>query len=69
MAAIWDGRIVSESALTTRLNVARNALRSRRRKSCVAIGDYVLDLWELEQDGRLDVGELGADRGAEHVEG
>src|SRR3954470_7228586 len=26
----------------------------------VAIGDYVLDLWELEQDGRLDVGELGA---------
>src|ERR1700730_7964850 len=25
----------------------------------VAIGDYVLDLWQLEQDGRLDVGELG----------
>jgi fumarylacetoacetase len=25
----------------------------------VAIGDCVLDLWELEQDGRLDVGELG----------
>jgi fumarylacetoacetase len=25
----------------------------------VAIGDYVLDLWELEQDGRLDVGEFG----------
>jgi fumarylacetoacetase len=25
----------------------------------VAIGDFVLDLWELEQDGRLDVGELG----------
>src|ERR1700745_520603 len=25
----------------------------------VAIGDYVLDLWELEQDGRLDVGGLG----------
>jgi fumarylacetoacetase len=25
----------------------------------VAIGDYVLDLWELEQDSRLDVGELG----------
>jgi fumarylacetoacetase len=25
----------------------------------VAIGDDVLDLWELEQDGRLDVGELG----------
>src|ERR1700730_15973161 len=25
----------------------------------VAIGDTVLDLWELEQDGRLDVGELG----------
>jgi fumarylacetoacetase len=25
----------------------------------VAIGDYVLDLWELEQGGRLDVGELG----------
>jgi fumarylacetoacetase len=25
----------------------------------VAIGDYVLDLWELEQHGRLDVGELG----------
>jgi fumarylacetoacetase len=25
----------------------------------VAIGGYVLDLWELEQDGRLDVGELG----------
>ena len=25
----------------------------------VAIGDYVLDLWALEQDGRLDVGELG----------
>jgi fumarylacetoacetase len=24
-----------------------------------AIGDYVLDLWELEQDSRLDVGELG----------
>ena len=21
----------------------------------IAIGDYVLDLWELEQDGRLDV--------------
>ena len=25
----------------------------------VAIGDYVLDLWELEQDSRLDVGPLG----------
>jgi fumarylacetoacetase len=25
----------------------------------VAIGDAVLDLWELEQDGRLDVGDLG----------
>jgi fumarylacetoacetase len=25
----------------------------------VAIGDYVLDLWELEQDCRLDVGNLG----------
>jgi fumarylacetoacetase len=25
----------------------------------VAIGEYVLDLWELEQDSRLDVGELG----------
>jgi fumarylacetoacetase len=25
----------------------------------VAIGDYVLDLWELEQVGRLEVGELG----------
>jgi fumarylacetoacetase len=25
----------------------------------VAIGDYVLDLWQLEQDGRLDVGPLG----------
>src|SRR3982075_3123379 len=25
----------------------------------VAIGDYVLDLWELEQDSRLDVGGLG----------
>ena len=25
----------------------------------VAIGDYVLDLWELEQEGRLNVGELG----------
>ena len=29
----------------------------------VAIGDYVLDLWELEQDGRLDVGDLGCLRG------
>jgi len=26
----------------------------------VAIGDHVLDLWELEQDCRLDVGDLGA---------
>ncbi|WP_438521844.1 hypothetical protein, partial [Enterobacter hormaechei] len=25
----------------------------------VAIGDYVLDLWALEQDSRLDVGPLG----------
>ncbi len=25
----------------------------------VAIGNCVLDLWELEQDGRLDVGEIG----------
>ena len=25
----------------------------------VAIGDYVLDLWELEQDSRLDVGNAG----------
>jgi fumarylacetoacetase len=25
----------------------------------VAIGDFVLDLWELEQEGRLNVGELG----------
>jgi fumarylacetoacetase len=25
----------------------------------VAIGDFVLDLWELEQDGRLKVGDLG----------
>jgi fumarylacetoacetase len=29
------------------------------RRVGVAIGDYVLDLWELEQDGRLDVGDLG----------
>ena len=26
IAAIWDGRIVSDSALTTRLNVVRNAI-------------------------------------------
>jgi fumarylacetoacetase len=25
----------------------------------VAIGNYVLDLWELAQDGRLDVGDIG----------
>jgi fumarylacetoacetase len=25
----------------------------------IAIGDYVLDLWELEQDGRFEVGPLG----------
>src|ERR1700680_4958486 len=25
----------------------------------VAIGDYVLDLWELEQDSRLDAGDFG----------
>jgi fumarylacetoacetase len=30
----------------------------------VAIGDYVLDLWELEQDSRLDVGELGVFAGS-----
>jgi fumarylacetoacetase len=30
----------------------------------VAIGDYVLDLWELEQDSRLDVGDLGVFAGA-----
>lgn len=29
------------------------------RRVGVAIGDYVLDLWELEQDGRLDLGVLG----------
>src|SRR5262249_23638244 len=26
IAAVWDGRIVSDAALTTRINVARNAL-------------------------------------------
>src|ERR1700716_1205011 len=35
---------------------ARDGLASRVG---VAIGDYVLDLWELEQDSRLDVGDLG----------
>ena len=30
----------------------------------VAIGDYVLDLWELEQDSRLDVGPLGVFAGS-----
>lgn len=30
----------------------------------VAIGNYVLDLWELEQDSRLDVGPLGVFSGA-----
>ena len=25
----------------------------------IAIGDYVLDLWELEQDGRFAFGEIG----------
>jgi fumarylacetoacetase len=30
----------------------------------VAIGDYVLDLWELEQDSRLDVGPLGVFSGS-----
>ncbi|TPQ37316.1 fumarylacetoacetase [Bradyrhizobium guangdongense] len=30
----------------------------------IAIGDYVLDLWELEQDSRLDVGPLGVFSGA-----
>ena len=29
------------------------------RRVGVAIGDYVLDLWELEQDGRLDLSVLG----------
>jgi fumarylacetoacetase len=29
------------------------------RRVGVAIGDYVLDLWELEQDGRLDLSILG----------
>jgi DNA-binding winged helix-turn-helix (wHTH) protein len=27
--AIWDGRIVSDAALTTRVNVARNAIPAR----------------------------------------
>jgi fumarylacetoacetase len=31
----------------------------RAPRGGVAIGDYVLDLWELEQDSRLDVGEIG----------
>jgi fumarylacetoacetase len=30
----------------------------------VAIGNYVLDLWEIEQDSRLDVGELGVFAGS-----
>src|SRR6266436_2824706 len=30
----------------------------------VAIGDYVLDLWELEQDSRVDVGPLGVFSGS-----
>ncbi len=30
-----------------------------RRAIGVAIGDYVLDLWELEQDGRFAFGEIG----------
>src|SRR6187402_1619630 len=30
----------------------------------VAIGNYVLDLWELEQDSRLDVGPLGVFSGS-----
>jgi fumarylacetoacetase len=29
------------------------------RRVGVAIGDFVLDLWELEQDGLFDVGDLG----------
>ena len=32
--------------------------RSLAPRVGVAIGDYVLDLWELEQDSRLDVGPL-----------
>ena len=30
----------------------------------VAIGDFVLDLWELEQDSRLDIGPLGVFSGS-----
>jgi fumarylacetoacetase len=33
--------------------------RSLAPRVGVAIGDFVLDLWELEQDSRLDVGPLG----------
>lgn len=33
--------------------------RSLAPRVGVAIGDFVLDLWELEQDNRLDVGPLG----------
>ena len=32
IAAIWDGRIVSDAALTTRLNVARGAIGDNGQK-------------------------------------
>ena len=31
--AIWNGRAVSDAALTTRLNAARNAIRRHRREA------------------------------------
>jgi fumarylacetoacetase len=43
-------------------NLPYGVFSSRRGlapRVCVAIGNYVLDLWELEQDSRLDVGALG----------
>lgn len=35
IASVWNGRIVSDAALTTRINAARSAIRRHRRETAV----------------------------------
>jgi TolB-like protein len=69
LEAIWGGRIVSDSAITTRINAVRRALsddgaaqrliRTFSRKGFRFIGE-ITEQWEVPPSGRYKFGAIGA---------
>lgn len=70
LSAVWQGRIVSESTLSSRINAARSAIGDSGAKQCFIrtvarkglrfVGEVSLD--SLEPESRVDAGQIDSDR-------